>query len=154
MYLPGPYYYPSLYDMSIAETNVVRRPRVLERGGLVLQTIPDMAQVFVDGSYVGLAEEFGLRGRAMDISAGSHRIELHAPGYETLAFSVMIEPNDIVRYRGDMQPVSTRPTVVVVSSPPVAPRSFYVIPNCYAGDKPPSGTLPKGCDVKKLQTRK
>jgi len=132
------------------------RREVVARGGLVLQTIPDMAQVFVDGYYVGLAEEFGLHGRPMDISAGAHRIELRAAGYEMLAFSVMIEPNDIVRYRGDMQALSatTRPTMVVVAAPAAAPRSFYVIPNCYAGDKPPSGTLPKGCDLKKLQTRK
>jgi hypothetical protein len=143
--------------MTMAETNPQRHHEVEARGGLVLQTIPDMAQVFVDGYYVGLAEEFGLRGRAMDVSAGSHRIELRAPGYEQLAFSVIIEPNDIVRYRGDMQPLATlatKPTVVFVSSPPPAPRSFYVIPNCYAGDKPPSGTLPKGCDLKDLQTRK
>ncbi len=37
------------------------------------------------------------------LDAGAHHVELRAPGYETLTFSVMIEPNDIVRYRGDMQ---------------------------------------------------
>ena len=116
----------------------------------MLQTIPDIAQVFVDGYYVGLAEEFGLRGKAMEIAAGTHRLELRAPGYETLAFSVMIAPNEIVRYRGDMQPLSpARPAPV--ASAPSAPKTFYVIPNCYAGDKPPSGALPKGCDPKKLR---
>ena len=157
VYFPGPYFYPGpyYYDTPLVETQYQRRHReVVARGGLVLTTAPDIAEVYVDGYYVGLAEEFGLHGRAMDISAGSHRIELRAPGYEMLTFSVMIGPNDIVRYRGDMQPLSTKSTVVIVSSPPVAPRSFYVIPNCYAGDKPPSGTLPKGCDLKKLQTRK
>ena len=158
-YYPG-YYDPgyySPYDMSLAETSQRYRQRMVERGGLVLQTIPDMAQVYVDGYYVGLAEEFGLRGRVMDVEAGTHRIELRAPGYETLAFSVVVAANDTVRYRGDMQPLSTKPSVIAVvaaQSQPAAPRSFYVIPNCYAGDKPPSGTLPKGCDVKKLQTRK
>ncbi len=168
VYFPGPFdygygtpYYPSPYYQGIntSETYPYRRHQVVApRGGLVLQTIPDMAQVFVDGYYVGLAEEFGLHGRAMDISAGAHRVELRASGYEPLAFSVMIAPNDIVRYRGDMQPLSTKPAMIAASAPPqaarVAAKSFYVIPNCYAGDKPPSGTLPKGCDSKKLQTRK
>src|SRR5688500_17441571 len=167
VYLPGPFgygygtpYYPNPYyhGMSTSETDPYRRQVVAPRGGLVLQTIPDMAQVFVDGYYVGLAEEFGLHGRAMDISAGTHRIELRAAGYETLAFSVIIAPNDIVRYRGDMVALSAKPAMIVATAPPAtaprAPKSFYVIPNCYAGDKPPSGTLPKGCDVKKLQTRK
>lgn len=156
-YWPGPYYYPGsyYYGMQTGET-AVWQPRhpVLPRGALVLQTIPDMAQVFVDGYYVGLAEEFGLRGRPMDVSAGVHSIEVRAAGYETLAFSIMIQPNDIVRYRGDMQPLSTKQLVVMMPSPPAAPRSFYVIPNCYAGDKPPTGSLPKGCDRKNLQTRR
>jgi hypothetical protein len=163
VYFPGPYYYPGpyhypgsyYYDASMVQTTYPKRRReAVARGGLVLMTVPDIAQVYVDGYYVGLAEEFGLHGRAMEITAGTHRIELRAAGYEALAFSVMIAPNDILRYRGDMQPVSTKPAVVVIQSPPPAPRSFYVIPNCYAGDKPPTGTLPKGCDRKNLQTRK
>lgn len=120
----------------------------------MIEAVPSVAQVFVDGFYMGLAEEFGLRGRALDLTFGTHRIELKAAGYETLSFNVVIEANRILRYRGDMQLLSTKPVVVIVQSPPAAPRSFYVIPNCYAGDKPPTGTLPKGCDVKNLQTRK
>ena len=152
-----PYYETSMaetYRMSMAET-YLRRQREAARGSLVLETVPDRAQVFVDGYYVGLAEEFGPGGRALNLSAGAHRIELRAPGYETLTFSVMIEPNGIVRYRGDMQRIATKPAAPSRRrSSPVAAKSFYVIPNCYAGDKPPTGTLPKGCDLKNLQTRK
>ena len=163
---PYPYGMPSFLDPYYrgphTETIYPQRPHELvARGGLVLQTIPDMAQVFVDGYYVGLAEEFGLHGKAMDIAAGTHRIEIRAAGYETLAFTVKIAPNDIVRYRGDMQPLDAlaRPTPVAAPAPavasrPAAAKSFYVIPNCYAGDKPPSSALPKGCDLKNLQTRK
>ncbi len=53
-------------------------------------------QVYVDGFYVGLAEDFGQRGRALDLAAGSHRVELRAPDYDMLWFSVMVEPNQIV----------------------------------------------------------
>jgi hypothetical protein len=170
VYVPGPYYYPGPFDyahglpgahyetslaetyrMSMAET-YRRRQREVARGGLVLETVPAMAQVFVDGYYVGLAEEFGPGGRALD--AGAHHVELRARGYETLTFGVTIEPNSIVRYRGEMQATATKPAAAAAPPPPTAAKSFYVIPNCYAGDKPPSGTLPKGCDLKKLQTRK
>jgi hypothetical protein len=154
-YVPVPYYVP--YDhMSYTYVPKHRRaaPRhVVLRGALVLETIPDLAQVYVDGFYVGLAEEFGLRGRALDLPAGPHHLELRAPGYETLTFSVMIEPNGIVRYRGDMQMLSSAVPPRIVQQP-VTPKSFYVIPNCYAGDKPPRGALPKGCSLKNLQTRK
>jgi hypothetical protein len=165
-YFPGPYYYPGsllapyyetsmaeTYRMSMAET-YLRRQREAARGGLVLTTAPDMAQVYVDGYYVGLAEEFGLRGRAINLDAGAHRVELRAPGYETLMFRVVIEPNDLVRYRSEMQPIATKPAAATAPPPTPVTRSVYVIPNCYAGNKPPTGTLPKGCSLKNLQTRK
>jgi hypothetical protein len=135
--------------------SIRRRQQIAEvRGGLVIETIPSSAQVFVDGFYVGIAEQFGLVGRPMSIAAGSHRIELRAPGYETTAFSVMIEPNQILRYRGDMQSAAPRPAAPIAPSQPAAAKSYYVIPKCYAGDRPPRGPLPKGCDAKNLQPYK
>jgi hypothetical protein len=128
------------------------RPVVL-RGALVLETIPDLAQVYVDGFYVGLAEEFGLRGRPLDLQAGPHHMELHAAGYQTANFSVMIEPDGIMRYRGDMQPLPSAAALPRLALQQVSTKSVYVIPNCYAGDKPPTRTLRGGCDLKKLQTR-
>jgi hypothetical protein len=174
VYFPGPYYSPfyghgapapyetsmaETYRMSMAET-YLRRQRENTRGTLIFQDIPGSAQVLVDGYYVGLAEEFGPGGRTLNLEAGAHQIELRATGYDTLTFNVRIEPNGILRYRGDMQRAgTTKPALAAPPSPPApsrpaVARSFYVIPNCYAGDKPPTGVLPKGCDRKNLQTRK
>lgn len=163
-YFPGPYYYPfsGQYYPFIGSQEYHRpAPAVfVARGGLVLETLPDVAQVYVDGFYVGLAEQFGLRGHALDLPSGVHHLELRAPNYETLNFSVMIAPNETIRYRGDMQalPASGPPRAIqqlVVAVPqPAVQKSFYVIPNCYAGDKPPTAALPRGCDRKNLQTRK
>ena len=150
-YYPWPAY-PDPYAMPNLAGAYQRR--VEARGSIRIETIPGSAQVFVDGFYMGLAEEFGLLGHPMTLSAGSHRIELRAPGYETLSFSVIIEPNEILRYRGDLQSLTARPPVVVVPGQPPAAKSFYVIPKCYAGDKPPTGALPQGCDRKNLQTHK
>ena len=68
----------------------------------------------------------------------------------------MIEPNDILRYRGDMQLVQPAPPAANAPTPqaPRAAKSYYVIPKCYAGDRPPRGPLPAGCDRKNLQTYK
>ena len=173
VYFPGPYYHPfghgapaPYYETSMAETyrmsmaeSYLRRQREAAResarGTLLLEGVPGHAQVLVDGNYVGLAEEFGPGGRALSLEPGAHRIELRAPGYETQTFSVAIEPRGILRYRGDMPRAATRPAAAAAApAGPAAARSLYVIPNCYAGDKPPTGTLPRGCDVKNLQTRK
>lgn len=167
VYFPGPYYpSPFGYGYGVPETSMAetyrmtmaetyrQRQREAVRGALVLHTVPDIAQVFIDGYYVGLAEEFGLGGRTINLDAGAHHVELRAPGYETLTFRVVIESNNIVRYRGEMQRITTKPAVAIAPSQPTAVKNFYVIPNCYAGDKPPTGVLPKGCDVKNVRTRK
>ena len=109
---PGPLYdnygrpldYGRSYDYPYQYSYVddyYSQPRFVEpRGGLTLETVPDKAQVYVDGFYVGLAEDFGQRGRALDLAAGSHRVELRAPDYDMLSFSVMVEPNQIVQGAG------------------------------------------------------
>ena len=151
------YDYP--YQYSYPDQYAPQQRYVELRGGLSLETVPDNAQVYVDGFYAGLAEDFGPRGRPMDLPAGSHHVEVRAPDHETLSFRVMIEPNQIVRYRGDLQRLpSLRAPVVAAPVPPPpqqtqAARSYYVIPRCYAGDKPPTGPLPAGCDVKNIQKR-
>ena len=148
-----PYYFPYAPAVDYGYVQPAPpRPRV-ETGGLVLQSVPDAAQVYVDGFYVGSGEAFGSRGRALDLPAGPHRVELRAPGYESLTFSVNVNPYEIVRFAGEMQPL-TVPPPQRVSSPAVAARATYVIPNCYAGDRPPVRSLPPGCDRRKLQTRK
>lgn len=156
IYWPGPYGFPTYYPtVSYGEYQQPYQPPIVARGGLALETSPDFAQVYVDGYYVGLAEEFGARGRPIDIPAGTHRIELRSPDYETLSFSVIVAPNDIVRFRGDMQRLPTQaPLPRIVPAAPQSARSYYVIPGCYAGDKPPAAPLPAGCDLKKLKTVK
>jgi hypothetical protein len=143
------------YRMSMAE-NYLRRQRERARGGLVLHGVSPSAHVFVDGHYVGLAQDFEPGTGVIALDAGPHHVELRAAGYETLAFSVRIDPNSLVRYQGDMQRLRIPPAAAgpAAAPAPAAAKSVYVIPNCYAGDRPPSGTLPKGCDVKKLENRK
>ena len=135
------------YRMSMAET-YLRRQREPARGGLVIAGGARHARRCSSMGFMSDSpRSSGCAERAIDVDGGAHRIELRAPGYETLTFSVMIEPNGLVRYRGDMQPIATKPAAVAAPpQPTAAAKSFYVIPNCYAGDKPPSGALPKGCD--------
>ena len=153
VYVPGPYYFPFAgVPQYPAPARTEPRP-VSTRGGLAIETLPGTAQVFIDGFYVGEAEAFGLRGRPLDLSAGAHRVELRAPGFEPLMFNALIAPNDVFHYRGDLQSLSSTKTVVVAPSRPPVAKTLYVIPNCYAGDKPPKAALPPGCNRKNLRTQ-
>ena len=67
-----------------------------------------MAQVYVDGFYVGLVRDFHRSGAGLNLAAGWHRLEFRAPGYETPAVNVTIEPNRTATYQGELKP--TRPS--------------------------------------------
>jgi len=141
-----PYYTPGASGTDPVPTRV----SVVPRGALRFETIPGSAQVYIDGYYAGLVEDFGVLGRPLELEAGPHRVELRAADYVTLAFNVNIVANQTTRYRGDLERnAATRPV------PPVsaAAQTTYVIPNCYAGNRPPVRPLPAGCDIKLLRTR-
>jgi hypothetical protein len=59
-------------------------------GSLRLKVKPRDAQVFVDGYFVGVVDEFDGIFQRLQLEAGPHRIELRAPGFETLAIDVQI----------------------------------------------------------------
>ena len=51
------------------------------------------------------------------------------------------------RYRSDLPRVQQ-----AVAVPPHAPETFYVIPGCYMGNRPPrERSLPPGCDIARVK---
>ena len=154
-YAYGPFAYsPFPYANYSVEMPARTAPIPAARGGLRLDSSPGSAQVYVDGLYVGSVEDFGMSGRALDLDAGAHRVELRAAGYATLSFDVRITANETTRYRGDLEKLSPPSAVSAPVAIPAVPRTAYIIPNCYAGDRPPSGALPRGCDLSKMIVRK
>jgi hypothetical protein len=117
-------------------------------GFVAVDVEPATAQVFVDGLYVGTAGD--IRG-GRQVQAGAHRLELRAGGYDSTAVDIRVDPDATTVYRGEMARVaSAAPTVV--TSVAARPKTFYVIPGCYAGDKKPQADrLPRGCDLSRLR---
>lgn len=117
-------------------------------GRLYLRVIPGDAQVFVDGLYVGIADDLG--GRGLELEAGPRRVELRADGYETVVFDVRVVAGETINYRKELSRLETRPEAPRIAA---VPKTFYVIPRCYAGDTPPrSEQLRPGCRVADLRT--
>jgi hypothetical protein len=71
-------------------------------GTLRLDILPPTAQVYVDGFYVGSVDTLN---RGLTVSAGWHRLEFRAPGYQTPAVNVTIEPRRTVAYRLALRPI-------------------------------------------------
>ena len=76
-----------------------------------------------------------------------------APGYES-EFDVNVVSSLVALNRDNLAPIPSG-VGLVVASPRSGSDTFYVIPGCYLGNKPPREvTLPRGCDVAKAKTIK
>jgi hypothetical protein len=134
-------------------------------GRLRLEVHPAGAlQLYVDGEYVGTADDHG---GELEMEAGSRRIEIRAPGFETLVFDAKIIGGRTITYRGSLQPLAPAnqrdsampPDIAPSATPPEATaparkQTFYFIPGCYIGNVAPQEVpLPPGCDLSRLITR-
>jgi hypothetical protein len=71
-------------------------------GELRLEVSPRQAQVYVDGYFAGIVDDFDGAFQGIRLAPGAYRIDIVAPGYDTLTFDVRITPGQKVRYRGDL----------------------------------------------------
>jgi hypothetical protein len=69
-------------------------------GELRLDVEPRHAQVFVDGYYAGVVDDFDGAFQSLKLEPGAYRIDISAPGFETLTFDVRLNPGQDIRYRG------------------------------------------------------
>jgi hypothetical protein len=76
---------------------------VFDIGELRLRVTPRHAQVFIDGYYAGVVDDYDGTFQSLRMEAGGYRVELIAPGYEPLEFNVRIIPGEKITYRGDLR---------------------------------------------------
>jgi hypothetical protein len=116
-------------------------------GVIFLDVEPGSVDVYVDGFFVGPADDFALNG--LTLRAGRHWIDLRSAGYETLTLPVNITAVQAVRYRGALSAARTTPPS---TEPSRSPQTMYVITGCYAGNRPPAASaLPPGCDISRVR---
>jgi hypothetical protein len=61
-------------------------------GGIRIQGAVRNAQVFVDGSYAGIVDDFDGSFQRLDLEGGSHSIEIRGPGVPPLTYDVNVQP--------------------------------------------------------------
>jgi PEGA domain len=76
-----------------------------DQGGIRLDMKPRDAQVYVDGYYAGIVDDFDSSSQHLTLDAGHHKIEVRAPGFETLTLDVNILRRETIRYRGGLRPL-------------------------------------------------
>jgi hypothetical protein len=73
-------------------------------GGLRLKIEPRNAEVYVDGDYAGVVDDFDGRFQQLKLAPGLHHIELRAPGHPPLKFDVNIQSRQTTVYEGTFAP--------------------------------------------------
>ncbi|MEO8075790.1 MAG: hypothetical protein ABI818_05625 [Acidobacteriota bacterium] len=70
-------------------------------GGLRITGASPDAQVFADGYYVGIVDDFDGIFQHVNLEAGPHHIEIEEPGYEAAGFDVVVQPGRTTTFRAD-----------------------------------------------------
>ncbi len=99
----GTYGY-SPYDYGYGGGGTSRRDEPKrETGSIRLRVRPDKAKVYIDGVLQGLVDDFNGLSRHLDVSAGTHQLELRADGYVTLNDEIIVEAGKTQTYRGALK---------------------------------------------------
>ena len=73
-------------------------------GGVRLQMRPRDAQVFVDGHYAGIVDDFDGTFQQLRLEQGAHKIEVRMPGFEDLELDVYVQPGRTINIHQDLRP--------------------------------------------------
>jgi len=123
---PGPFVGPSRYSASAIRTRV--RPAETE--------------VYVNGYYAGLADDFDGVFQRLYLPAGEHVVELRLAGYQSFRQQVYVGPGNTSELNHQMRPLRSGET----DEPPPPPRAIpqewtEPLPNMAGGPVSPFGIL-------------
>ena len=102
----GAYGYP--YGYAYPPAGYVAASPGYAYGGVRILDAPREAQVFADGYYVGIVDDFDGVFQRLQLEPGAHRIEVRAPGLEPLAFDVNVLAGQTVTYHAQMRGLPRR----------------------------------------------
>jgi hypothetical protein len=83
----GGYAYPPVYDYGYGAY-----------GGVRIQGAPPRAEVFADGYYAGIVDDFDGAFQRLELEPGAHSIEIRVPGAPPIAFDINVQPGRTVNF--------------------------------------------------------
>jgi hypothetical protein len=73
-------------------------------GGVRIDLEERDAEVYVDGYYAGVVDDFDGNFQQLNVEPGPHRIEVRASGFAPITFDVNVEPGRTITYRSALRP--------------------------------------------------
>lgn len=75
----------------------------VDSGGVSIDVDPPTASVFIDGKYMGTGADFGPNTQPLGLTAGRHRVEIRAEGYQSMAFDADVKAGEVTPFRASLQ---------------------------------------------------
>jgi hypothetical protein len=94
-----------------------------------LEVKPQEAEVYVDGYFAGIVDDFDGIFQRLHVAPGEHQIELYLDGYRSVRQMVYLTPNNTIKLKYAMERVAT--------GQPMEPRPISRPPGPDAGAPPP-----------------
>lgn len=80
------------------------------RADVKVEVTPKQAEVYVDGFYAGVADDFDGAFKRLHVTPGGHAISLHLAGYRTTTENIYAAPGSTVKVKLEMQPLAAGET--------------------------------------------
>ena len=71
-------------------------------GSVRIVDAPPEAQVFVDGYYAGVVDDYDGVFQHLNLAPGSHRLDIALPGYAAIGVDLFVEPGQTITYRANL----------------------------------------------------
>ena len=119
-----PYYYGPYYDNT---------------GAARLQVSPRNTQVYIDGYFVGVVDNFDGNLQRLNVEAGEHELQLYLEGYRTFTQKVLFPRGGTLKVMHTMQPLGPGESAGLPPKPDEAMRArpSRPMPPDYQGPPPP-----------------
>jgi hypothetical protein len=75
-------------------------------GSLKTEITPKQTEVYVDGYYAGVADDFDGVFQRLDTSPGGHAVTLHLEGYRTITRNIYVQPDSTLKLKETMEKVT------------------------------------------------
>jgi hypothetical protein len=102
LFVGFPVSYPTWYDPFRYDNYYAYRGYRSSYGGLSFDIRPLDTEIFVDGEYVGTADQFGPYDAPLTVFSGLHRVELYARGCQPVSFDLTVLGGQVIPYRGSL----------------------------------------------------
>lgn len=93
-----------------------------------LEIKPKDAQVYLDGYYVGVVDQFDGIFQRLDVPTGAHELAVYLPGFHTYRQRVLFRPGETYHFKAILQPLAPGAPPEAQPQPSATTRSPYERP--------------------------